>query len=170
MGPVLAKFALSYKRKKREADSINWEGGERERERELNQVTRTRIQSTTRPDRISRFQPPHPSSKVPIKSLEVGHHFPTIITVKKWPGRWRSSFVAYDFSTLLCRDFCCILDVPPVGFCSSVHPHHFLSSPITWNSLIATDQPLEESRLWELDPPPLLRMGGHYWHHWTQLS
>lgn len=33
MGPVLAKFALSYKRKKREADSINWERG-RERERE----------------------------------------------------------------------------------------------------------------------------------------
>lgn len=73
------------------------------------------------------------------------------------------------FATAICNRFLRIFTSLPAGFCSS---HHHLPLPVNHchrESCFTVDQPWDHSRLWELDPVPSPHVGGHCWHHWTQL-
>ncbi|GAY68762.1 hypothetical protein CUMW_266720 [Citrus unshiu] len=65
------------------------------------------------------------------------------------------------------RRFCRSLGTPPAGFYSSRHQHHFQPTLSPETAGLSTIGHLESSRLWELDPPPSSRVGGHRRDHWT---
>ena len=57
---------------------------------------------------------------------------------------------------------------PSLGFCSLPYALPFPTNHGRRRRRFTVDRPLMDSRLWELDPEPSPRVGGHHRHHWTQ--
>ena len=57
---------------------------------------------------------------------------------------------------------------PTLGFCSLPFLLPFPTKHWRRGRHFAVDRSLKDSWLWELDPEPSPRVGGHHRHHWTQ--